>query len=249
MFILRTSKGNTPLILNSLPPVVFRSAKKFLRVINKSAIMEQLAHFVTKSFEYNNNNSVMDVLNMALKSDDDELIDRTLMSSGDENGSACPNENSVRHRRRHHHADISDNDDESEEDNEFVDDDEDESVDIDITDLSNSADDDKDSDPKSAVIVNNNNNNNHNILSHNPNTSVKDNKSVLSTESNTMIPDDVDKDIPLSLIKRINKDGSKFVTKNWLISEIPKSNNNHPKPPSKYARGCGGDSTLNENLF
>lgn len=30
--------------------------------------MEQLAHFVTKSFEYNNNNRVLDVLNLTTKS-------------------------------------------------------------------------------------------------------------------------------------------------------------------------------------
>lgn len=33
-----------------------------------SAEMEQLAHFVTKSFEYNNNNRVLDVLNLTTKS-------------------------------------------------------------------------------------------------------------------------------------------------------------------------------------
>lgn len=41
-----------------------------LKIFNKIKVqskMEQLAHFVTKSFEYNNNNRVLDVLNLTTK--------------------------------------------------------------------------------------------------------------------------------------------------------------------------------------
>lgn len=85
--------------------------------MNKVADMEQLAHFVTKSFEYNNNNRVLDVLNLTTKSgifdhlksndsmdtlsnhesDDNDAdsvdIDITDVSSNDGNDSKIHNEN------------------------------------------------------------------------------------------------------------------------------------------------------------
>lgn len=85
--------------------------------MNRVADMEQLAHFVTKSFEYNNNNRVLDVLNLTTKSgifdhlksndsmdtlsnhesDDNDAdsvdIDITDVSSNDGNDSKIHNEN------------------------------------------------------------------------------------------------------------------------------------------------------------
>lgn len=68
--------------------------------------MEQLAHFVTKSFEYNNNR-VIDVLNMATKS----LMCENMMKSSDSSGA-------------HSNTDDTDIDDDTD------------TVDIDITDMS-----------------------------------------------------------------------------------------------------------------
>lgn len=121
--------------------------------------MEQLAHFVTKSFEYNNNR-VLDVLNMATKS---LLCDN--MKSSDS-------------------SDVLSNVDDSD-----IEDDTD-TVDIDITDMS--------SNDECKIKVQNNEN------------KISENSVNVAAE------------LPLSLIKKSNKENLRHVTKNWLISDSPK---------------------------
>lgn len=120
--------------------------------------MEQLAHFVTKSFEYNNNR-VLDVINMATKS----LMCENIKSSDSSDNLSNSGE-----------TDIEDDAD---------------TVDIDITDMS--------SNDETATMIKRDNT--HQLLSN-------------------------DMDLPISLIKKSNRDNVRLATKNWLISDTPTKN-------------------------
>jgi short stature homeobox protein len=142
--------------------------------------MEQLAYFVTKTFEYNNTtNRVLEIINMTTKFDeksekgDEKVIDECM--------------------------------------------DEDESVDIDITDTTSE-------------------------------TEVKISPPIETEKAEkcdkSKVSDKVPKETaglieraasPLPLIKKLNRDGSKHVTKNWLISDCPKRkiDNKLPEVSSK----------------
>jgi hypothetical protein len=140
--------------------------------------MEQLAYFVTKTFEYNNTTSrVLEIINMSTKCDEkSEKSDGKMLDSLDDSM------------------------------------DEDESVDIDITDNS------------SEIVVKT------------PPIEVveKDEKCDKSKESDKSQPAPnglAERPAsPLPLIKKLNRDGSKHVTKNWLISDCPKRKP-ETKPP------------------
>ena len=135
--------------------------------------MEQLAYFVTKTFEYNNTTSrVLEIINMTPKLDDKS-------ERSDENSGG--------------------NADESMDD--------DESVDIDITDNSSEPALVKVSPTKEPEKVESCDKN-----------KVSDKSTTLST-TNGIIESAAS---PLPLIKKLNRDGSKHVTKNWLISDCPK---------------------------
>lgn len=132
--------------------------------------MEQLAYFVTKTFEYNNTTSrVLEIINMTAKVDEK-------LEKGDEK--------------------LVDNCDESM--------DGDESVDIEITDNS--------SEPiakaPSPIEV--------------EKVEICDKSEVAPPTTNGLIERPTS---PLPLIKKLNRDGTKHVTKNWLISDCPKRKN------------------------
>lgn len=147
--------------------------------------MEQLAHFVTKSFEYNNNR-VLDVINMATKS----IICDNLKSSDSSDNLSNSGETDM--------------------------DDDADTVDIDITDMSSN-------DETTATTINKQHESHyHHSLQQLPPISlsiVNNNKS----------------DSPLSLIKKSSKDyGTKYVTKNWLISDTPKKQRIEGKENRSY---------------
>lgn len=131
--------------------------------------MEQLAYFVTKTFEYNNTTSrVLEIINMTTKFDDK-----------------------------------SENSDEKVADESM---DEDESVDIEITDNSSESIAKKSETIESGKAE-------------------KCDKSDLSDKTppaatNGLISERTAS--PLPLIKKLNRDGTKHVTRNWLISDCPK---------------------------
>lgn len=129
--------------------------------------MEQLANFVTKSFEYNNNR-VLDIINQAVR----PAEDKTECKSISEN---------------------------------TVDDCEDESLDVDITDVEISSDSDNKS-IKSLKSIKTKSVENCDI-------------SDSMTNTNGLIEKPSS---PISLIKKLNRDGTKHITKNWLISDVPK---------------------------
>lgn len=144
--------------------------------------MEQLAHFVTKSFEYNNNNNnrVLEIINMSAKLDD--RLDGKF------------SENTV---------DVEDDDDE-------------ESVDIDITDNSS------ENEMKSA-------NENSNSSTQNVEICDKTRVKVPTAPQTNALTERISSPIPL--IKKLNRDGSKHITKNWLISDVPKRKLEHNYTP------------------
>lgn len=129
--------------------------------------MEQLAYFVTKTFEYNNTtNRVLEIINMTTKFDDkSEKDDGKLLENADDSM------------------------------------DEDESVDIEITDNASEVEV-KSPTPEKADKCDK--------------IKVSD-KVVLATTGLVERPAS-----PLPLIKKLNRDGTKHVTKNWLISDCPK---------------------------
>ncbi|KAG5676736.1 hypothetical protein PVAND_006545 [Polypedilum vanderplanki] len=133
--------------------------------------MEQLAYFVTKSFEYSNTtNRVLEIIKMSTKFD--EKSDKSDLKITDES--------------------INGDDDTM-----------DGSVDIDI-DITNDTSND-------AKILSEHEDKNENC----------DKKSSDKTKENTS--ELVERTAsPLPLIKKLNRDGSKHVTKNWLISDCPK---------------------------
>lgn len=139
--------------------------------------MEQLAYFVTKTFEYNNTtNRVLEIINMTTKFDEKS-------PSGDEK-----------------------NADESMED--------DESVDIDITDNASEPEIKK----QPAVDAE------------------KCDRNIVSDKVEPAAATVIERTAsPLPLIKKLNRDGSKHVTKNWLISDCPKRKpeNKIPEVPPK----------------
>lgn len=142
--------------------------------------MEQLAYFVTKTFEYNNTtNRVLEIINMTTKFDDkSEKDDGKLLENADDSM------------------------------------DEDESVDIEITDNASEVE----------------------VKSPTPEKGDKcdkikvSDKVVLATTGLVERPAS-----PLPLIKKLNRDGTKHVTKNWLISDCPKRrpDTKLPEIPSK----------------
>lgn len=120
--------------------------------------MEQLAHFVTKSFEYNNNR-VMDVINMATKS----IICENIKSSDSSDNLSNSGETDI--------------------------DDDADTVDIDITDMSSN-----------------------------------DEMTITNTDIHMHTDNNNIRDSPISLVKKSSKDNLRQVTKNWLISDSPKRN-------------------------
>lgn len=132
-------------------------------------MMEQLAHFVTKTFEYNNNatNRVLEIINMTAKLDEKcDKIDGKSVENGVDSM------------------------------------DEDESVDIDITDVA--------SEPE--------------VKSPTPKILENCDKSCdkVPPTTNCGLIERATTSSPLPLIKKLNRDGTKHVTKNWLISDCPK---------------------------
>lgn len=136
--------------------------------------MEQLAYFVTKTFEYNNTtNRVLEIINMTTKFDEkSDKSDGKLAENADDSM------------------------------------DEDESVDIEITDNSSET---FVKSPKSTEKVDNCDTN-----------KVSDKTPTATSGLSERTAS------PLPLIKKLNRDGTKHVTKNWLISDCPKR-----KPDSK----------------
>lgn len=134
--------------------------------------MEQLAYFVTKTFEYNNTTSrVLEIINMTTKFDErSDKSDGRMLESADESM------------------------------------DEDESVDIEITD--NSSETNAQTSSPLTVEVEKDEKCDSNKVS---------DKSLLTT---TGLIERVP--TPLPLIKKLNRDGTKHVTKNWLISDCTK---------------------------
>lgn len=149
--------------------------------------MEQLAFFVTKTFEYNNTtNRVLEIINMTTKFDEkSEKGDGKCLESIDDSMDG------------------------------------DESVDIEITD--NLSEVEVKSSPKIAVESEK--------LENCDKNKVVDKVSLSTT---ALIERTAS---PLPLIKKLNRDGSKHVTKNWLISDCPKrkTDSKFPEIPSKSA--------------
>lgn len=159
--------------------------------------MEQLSYFVTKSFEYSNTtNRVLEIIKMSAKFEDkllDKNDDKTTSINGDS-----------------------------------MDDDDDEvSVEIDITD---------DSDD---VKINNNNLSEEKIEncdkkfsdkrtatppppSSSSSSTSSSSTTVLTSKTTSTTKGLIERTSPLPLIKKLNRDGTKHVTKNWLISDCPK---------------------------
>lgn len=134
--------------------------------------MEQLAYFVTKTFEYNNTTSrVLEIINMTSKFDErSDKSEGRMLESADESM------------------------------------DEDESVDIEITD--NSSETNVKTSSPMVIEVEKDKKCDKNKVS---------DKALLTT---TGLIERVPS--PLPLIKKLNRDGSKHVTKNWLISDCTK---------------------------
>lgn len=131
--------------------------------------MEQLAYFVTKSFEYTNTtNRVLEIIKMSTKFDEKILENNKTNVSGSLDGSM---------------------------------DDEDASVDIDIT-------NDASSDVK--------------VYPSSDHEQKSENCDKFSDKTATTGLAERKSTSPLPLIKKLNRDGSKHVTKNWLISDCPK---------------------------
>lgn len=152
--------------------------------------MEQLAHFVTKSFEYNNNR-VLEVLNMSTKSNsslsDEHSCSNSLSGGGGGDGGDSSN----------HRIDDVDMDD---------------TIDIDITDLSDSGGGGCDDHDENDVVGVGEK-------------CKSDGKVKISCE------------LPLPLIKRINRDGSKHITRNWLISDLtPNHHHRHHDQDNKKCK-------------
>lgn len=142
---------------------------------NQEKVMEQLAYFVTKSFEYTNTtNRVLEIIKMSAKFDD-KIVDQNKINA---DGSI---DDSM--------------------------DDEDGSVDIDIT---NDTSNDVKIYPSSD----------HEQKSENCDKKFSDK---ISTPTAGLI--ERKSTSPLPLIKKLNRDGSKHVTKNWLISDCGKRRN------------------------
>lgn len=145
--------------------------------------MEQLAYFVTKTFEYNNTtNRVLEIINMTTKFDDrSEKSEGKLLENADDSM------------------------------------DEDESVDIEITDNASEVE------LKSSAPVE-------------VEKAEKCDKIKVSDKAPLATNGLVEKAAsPLPLIKKLNRDGTKHVTKNWLISDCPKRkpDTKIPEIPSK----------------
>lgn len=79
-----------------------------------------------------------------------------------------------------------------------------------------------------------NNNDSSDVLSNGSDFLIGDEENSIDVDITDMSSNDEDENLqnkrdfilkntsPISLIKRSNRDGSKYVTKNWLISDIPK---------------------------
>lgn len=136
--------------------------------------MEQLAYFVTKTFEYNNtSNRVFEIINMTTKFDSEKLIEK------------CEKDESM---------------------------DEDESVDIDITD---NASDNESVDCQQSVDLSNSNG------------KCDKDRTLTSEKSSTILieeqkHEEVVEESPLPLVKKVIRDGSRLITRNWLIGDCPK---------------------------
>jgi hypothetical protein len=138
-------------------------------------VMEQLAYFVTKSFEYSNTtNRVLEIIKMSAKFD--EKSDKSDLKMTDESANDDTMDGSV-----------------------------DGSIDIDIT-------NDNSSDFATKTPSENEEKNEK------CDTKNKSDKSS-ATKAATVVERTSS---PLPLIKKLNRDGSKHVTKNWLISDCPK---------------------------
>lgn len=132
--------------------------------------MEQLAYFVTKTFEYNNTTSrVLEIINMTTKFDEkSDKSDGKLMDHADDSM------------------------------------DEDESVDIEITDNSSETNANRSSPVETEKVEN-------------------CDKNKVSEKTPPATTGLIERTAsPLPLIKKLNRDGTKHVTKNWLISDCPK---------------------------
>jgi hypothetical protein len=135
--------------------------------------MEQLAYFVTKTFEFNNtSNRVFEIINMTTKFES-------------ERSEKCDKDESM---------------------------DEDESVDIDITDNASE----------------NGENSTNNVVNENVEKCDKD-KNINGVENSTKKIIETHTTVkcaeiesPLPLVKKLNRDGTRHVTRNWLIGDCPK---------------------------
>ena len=140
--------------------------------------MEQLAYFVTKTFEYNNTtNRVLEIINMTTRFDEKlDKSDGKLVENADDSMG------------------------------------EDESVDIEVTDNSceTSVKNSTSNEPEKVENCDKNKN------------------SDKTQPATTGLSERIES--PMPLIKKLNRDGTKHVTKNWLISDYPKR-----KPENKIA--------------
>lgn len=177
---------------------------------NNCVTMEQLAYFVTKTFEYNNtSNRVLEIINMTSKFDEkSDRADGKLSEIADDSM------------------------------------DDDASVDIDITDNSSEIS------MKSSSM----------IEIPKVNEKLPENSPIKATAVTAKVVENCDKKLvsdkalvatsgiiertasPLPLIKKLNRDGTKHVTKNWLISDCPKR-----KPDGKIPEPSSKPFTPNEN--
>jgi hypothetical protein len=150
----------------------FENKSRVVRAIDESVVMEQLAYFVTKSFEYSNTtNRVLEIIKMSAKFD--EKSDKSDLKITDESANG----------------------------DDTMDDDVD--IDIDIT-------NDASSDAKTSTSDREEKNENCDTKTSDKTPAEKPTEIVERATS------------PLPLIKKLNRDGSKHVTKNWLISDCPK---------------------------
>lgn len=143
--------------------------------------MEQLAYFVTKSFEYSNTtNRVLEIIKMSTKFDEKMIDHNKVNADGSIDGSM---------------------------------DDEDASVDIDIT---NDTSDDVKMYPSSDHEQQKSEKCDKKFSDKNSSSTAAQTTGLIESRTSTS---------PLPLIKKLNRDGSKHVTKNWLISDCPKKKN------------------------
>lgn len=137
--------------------------------------MEQLAYFVTKTFEYNNTTSrVLEIINMTAKVDEKSEKSDEKLDTYDESM------------------------------------DDDESVDIEITDNSSEPIVERPSPIEVEKVENCDKS--------------RASEVVAPPATNGLIERPAS---PLPLIKKLNRDGTKHVTKNWLISDCPKRKSEH----------------------